>query len=209
MIQCYMENDEDIPTTYLTDSSRTCSMTSVSSITPATGNMTAIADDTIIDVSAAAATIAKSSEFIDNMTLELLMNRNHFKKYMSKSDPEKLAEIEEFHLNIQKYREQIIDITEDQLNHPDKQITTDVNESFENYMKTLIKYFQMKKVESENKYNAWNQDESKDDDDTMFSNMDEMPPTRSFWGKERVLKKSGAMYDIRMFSNNKTKLGRK
>ena len=93
------------------------------------------------------------------------------------------------------------------LNDPQKQITTDVNEAFENYMKTLIKYFQMKKLEggSGKKSNGYDGDD--DDDDVLFGNMSQtdrytenISPSKSFWSKERVVKQTDPHYSMKMFS---------
>ena len=89
-----------------------------------------------------------------------------------------------------------MNITNDMLSNPSKQITTSVNEAFNGYVKTLIQYFQMKELE--NKSN-----EHSDDDDVLFGNMAEdgdnaaesetndtvvEPIMKSFWGGSRVVK---------------------
>lgn len=146
---------------------------------------------------------ADKNEMIDRMTLELLMNKNHFQRYISKNDPSRFAKIEEYHQNLDTYRERIIEMTRDLLNNPQKQITTDVDESFQQYTKTLIKYFEMRKLEKDSKHIQYD-----DDDDMLFSHMDDHrqpeQPMKSFWGKDTVLKKSAvASYDRDMFSRKR------
>jgi hypothetical protein len=133
---------------------------------------------------------------IDKMTLELLMNKTQYSKYVSKTDPKRHAEVEEYLSNIKKYRGKIQTITNDLLDMPTKPITSEVNDSFDMYMKTLVRYFKMKEVESANEYNK-DGTHSGDEEDMLFGNMDindeetlsESVPIASFWGKDRIIKK--------------------
>ena len=145
----------------------------------------------------------EKNKFVDKLTLELLMNKNHYQRYISQSNPKRYTEIQEYHKNIELYREQIDSLTNSMLNDPQKQITTDVNESFENYMKTLIKYFQMKKLEGVSSYGG----DDNDDDDILFGNVsntdldtENRTPSKSFWSKERVVKQMDPYYSMKMFS---------
>jgi hypothetical protein len=131
-----------------------------------------------------------TNEFIDKVTLELLMNKNHYNRYLSQTDPKKHQE----HLNhlekIRKYRNKIINTTTDFLNNPEHQITTEVNEAFDHYVRTLIRHFECKEME--------NHEESSQDEDTLFGNMeepliDENPTMKSYWGKNKVVKKGNQM----------------
>jgi hypothetical protein len=149
----------------------------------------------------------EKNEFVDKLTLELLMNKNHYQRYISQTNPKRYTEIQEYHDNIELYREQIDNLTTDMLNDPQKQITTDVNEAFENYMKTLIKYFQMKKLEGGNSGKKNSGYEGDDDDDVLFGNVsntdgytENISPSKSFWSKERVVKQTDPYYSMKMFS---------
>jgi len=128
---------------------------------------------------------------IDQMTLELLMNKTQYQKYISKTNPKRYAEIQKYLASIQKYRGQIETMTETLLDNPEKPITTDVNEAFENYTRTLIKYFQMKNLEK------------KEDNDILFDTVDDddtLPigslPGSSFWSKEKVIKVDAFSMDM-------------
>jgi hypothetical protein len=136
------------------------------------------------------------SNSIDKITLEYLMNKKQYKKYVSKTNPEKYIQ-NEIHLNkIYNYKSKILEMTNDLLNDPECQITLDVNESFDNYMRTLIRYFETKEME-------------KSDNDTLFEKIDdfsnkkhrepepdpelhieEEPVKKSYWGLQRVIKKT-------------------
>jgi hypothetical protein len=142
-----------------------------------------------------ASIVANNNEMIDKLTLELLMNKSHYKRYIANADPTKHAEMVKHNALITKYKYKIMNITNELLSDPSKQITTSVNEAFNGYVKTLIQYFQMK--EFENKSN-----EHSDEDDVMFGSIDEdvcnaveseqsetvEPIMKSFWGGSRVVK---------------------
>jgi hypothetical protein len=142
-----------------------------------------------------ASPLANNNVMIDKVTLELLMNKNHYKRYIANTDPTKHAEMVKHNALIAKYKYKIMNLTNEMLSDPSKQITTNVNEAFNGYVKTLIQYFQMKELE--NKSN-----EHSDDDDVMFGSIDEdggnaaasepndivEPVMKSFWGGSRVVK---------------------
>ena len=131
-----------------------------------------------------------TNEFVDKVTLELLMNKNHYSRYLSQTDPKKHQE----HLNhlekIRKYRSKIINVTTDFLNNPEHQITTEVNEAFDHYVRTLIRHYECKEME--------NPEEFSKDEDTLFGNIeepliDDNPTMKSYWGKNKVVKKGNQM----------------
>jgi hypothetical protein len=138
---------------------------------------------------------SSGNEFIDKLTLELLMNRNHYNRYISQTNPQKFREHQEHLQNLEKYRDSILEITESLLTDPDRQITTEVNNEFDVYVKTLIRYFHMKELENNsNNNNGGSKYVSTEDDseDTLFGESGSRarrPPTHSYWGKESVVKK--------------------
>ena len=135
-----------------------------------------------------------SNEFIDKITLEMLMNKNHYNRYISQTDPKKHQEHLDDVSKIKKYRNWILNTTTEFLDNPDNQVTTEVNEAFDVYVRTLIRHFEYKKIEDE--------DESMEED-VLFGNMDkeepeiEAPIMKSFWGKHKVQKK-GTSYGYPM-----------
>lgn len=86
-------------------------------------------------------------ENIDKLTLELLMNKTNYNKYMEKTNPEKHKEQREFHQKIKKYAPQIQHLTRRFLENPDFQISLDINDMLEGYARTFIKYLEMKDLE--------------------------------------------------------------
>ncbi len=145
---------------------------------------------------------------IDQLTLSLLMNKNHYRKYVSQTNPEQHAVENQRITDNRKYRSRILDLTSRLLDSPDTQITTDVDQIFVAYTKRLVQYFKMQDIEKQNQSHNGCYEKDDEDEDVLFGNMDETPTasqsaTSSFWGKDRVVKKgnlSVASYDMRMFS---------
>lgn len=106
-------------------------------------------------------------EIIDKLTLELLMNKNTYSRYIEKTDPNKHKEEQEFRKKINKYKSRMLSLTMKYLNDPNFQINHEMNEMFFNYSKTMIKYFEMNDLEVSCFYSN-----EKVDDDTMFANID-------------------------------------
>jgi len=84
---------------------------------------------------------------IDKLTMELFMNKKQYRKYLAKTDPLKSKEYEEYLENRRQHADSIMELTMDLLENPSLQITTEINEIFEHYVKTLIHYFQRKEME--------------------------------------------------------------
>jgi hypothetical protein len=133
-----------------------------------------------------------NNEFIDSITLELLMNKGQYNKYISKKHPEKYEKVREFQEKLYKYKYDIIDLTKDLVENPEKEISVEVNEMFEAYVKKLIHFFEMKEIETGNLFTPRPYNDDKEDD-MMFEKIDE-PVTfpansgDSLWGK-RISKK--------------------
>jgi hypothetical protein len=86
-------------------------------------------------------------ENIDKLTLELLMNKTNYNKYMEKTNPEKHKEQREFHQKIKKYGPQIQHLTRRFLENPNYQINLEMDDMLEGYARTFIKYLEMKDLE--------------------------------------------------------------
>jgi hypothetical protein len=144
-------------------------------------------------------------EDIDKLTLELLINKTQYRKYLAKTDPVKSKEYEEHLENRQQYKDAILALTENLLDDPSLQINTEVNGVFEDYVKTLIKYFQIKEIEDKpdgtleeenmlfgerafSHSNVFRPKKSSVDISILENAVIEkesnrLPPTHSFWGK--------------------------
>ena len=124
---------------------------------------------------------------IDQLTLDFLMNRSQYKKYVEKNDPTKHIENEKHLQKILKYKNRISNITSDLLDNPEIMITLDVSQSFDRYVRTLIRYFE-EFAEPQGGANTrsslynpgqglYKDDETKDlekyDDDVLFDDTDD------------------------------------
>jgi len=123
---------------------------------------------------------------IDKLTLELLINKSQYKKYVQKNDPAKYSENQVYLGKIEKYSYKIEQLFSSLLENPDQQITTDVNRDFTHFVKTCIQYFELKEME------CVAEDHNGDpiDDETLFGSIDDSASSSSsLWGHK--IKKSG------------------
>lgn len=136
----------------------------------------------------------KTTESIDKLTMELLVNKKHYKKMVEKTDPVKHAQLEEQVKNIRKYKREILNLVEELVENPAKQVTNDINDTFDAFLNIAIRYFQMKDLEKNPAYIQ--------DDDVMFdfdNYTQEVEPEKtepSLWGEERVLKKNQGFVSV-------------
>jgi len=105
---------------------------------------------------------------VDKLTLELFTNKTQYRKYLSKNDPEKYNSLQEEREKMLKYKKEILERTEQILSFPDLAISPLVQESFDNYVNTLIKEIETNKLEIKDF------DDNSTDEETLFKNMDEM-----------------------------------
>ncbi len=87
-----------------------------------------------------------TNTFIDKITMELLLNKTHYQKYLSKTDSKKHAEYQEYLRKLSKFHGSILGITESLLNNPKKTYTNEVGDAFDDYMHTLIKYLEIEEA---------------------------------------------------------------
>lgn len=103
-------------------------------------------------------------ESIDKLTLELLMNKNTYNRYIEKTDPRKYKEEQEFKRKLKKYKSRIIQMTMKFLDDPDFQVNNELNNMFSEYSKTFVKYFEMNDLEVSCFYSGTKEP----DDEVMF-----------------------------------------
>ena len=139
------------------------------------------------------------NEYIDKLTMELLLNKNHYAKYLANTDPKKHDEYKAFKSKLRKHFVDIIDITSQMIENPKDSLSADIEEAFDIYVRSMLRHFELKEIENP-------PEKEETDEDVLFGQMDETPTaSQSFWGKEHVIKKSTSPLsaDIRAFSNNK------
>ena len=120
-------------------------------------------------------------EGVDKITLELLMNKSQYNKYLSIKDPSKYEEVQQHLEKVAKYRDRIIQITDEYCENHNTQNSIELDEAFSNYLKSCIKFIEMKELEEQPKY-------ERDIEDTLFEHCDNPNPMKSFWGKGAIKK---------------------
>lgn len=139
-------------------------------------------------------TTTENNEYINNITMNFLMNKSQHKKFISTEDPAQYEREQKHIRSLRKHKNEIMDLTRRLICEPDTQITTDVNESFNDYTRTLLRYLKMKEIENK----GYDNDSG---DDMLFGNVDESedeevtepdsPMTNditSFWGTKLIKK---------------------
>ena len=134
-----------------------------------------------------------NDDYINNITMNFLMNKSQHKKYISEEDPARYEREQKHIRTLKKHKNEIIELTRRLICEPDTQLTTDVNESFNDYTRTLLRYLKMKDIEkkgydndSDNETLFGNIDES-DEEDTD-SKRDSQNDITSFWGTNLIKK---------------------
>jgi hypothetical protein len=130
----------------------------------------------------------KMSE-LDKITFELLLNKNQYNRYLSVTNPQKLEEEHRFFEKIKKYRGGIVELFEDFLEDPKKGFNNELNEAFQGFARTCIKY--LENTDYEEKPAKHYYDEDEEDDDVLFdeSHMDQEISADSL---EKIAKTFGA-----------------
>lgn len=123
----------------------------------------------------------KKQQEIDKLTLELLMNRNQFKKYKQEATFADDNDKFQFDLDLETYKLDIENAFNELLNNPNSRVHPDVYESFSNFCKSVIYGVQQRKIESTNLFNADEVEEKK-----INTNQRKI---QSFWNSNIILKK--------------------
>jgi hypothetical protein len=105
------------------------------------------------------------NEYLNKLTLELFMNKNTYQKYISQTNPELNNKLREHYDSITKYKTRILKLTNELLDDTSLQITTDVNETFNDYVKCLVSHFKMKEFDNNDSYET--------DTDTLFGTIED------------------------------------
>jgi hypothetical protein len=111
---------------------------------------------------------------VDKLTLELFTNKTQYKKYLSKSDPEKYRFLEQKREKYEKYKSVILEKTEYLLSFPDLAVSALVQETFENFVDVLIKEIETNALEIKD-FDDFGSEEEEEDTDVLFQNMDSTP----------------------------------
>jgi hypothetical protein len=127
---------------------------------------------------------------IDQMTLELLVNKSQYRKYLEKTDPTEYTRKQERYDRFAQYRSRIGRMFDDLLN--DYSVSgssphlgnTDIQELFSAFVDKSVYYFETREFDQSSGAGA---EEHDDDDDVMFGNMSNREPSR-------VIRENAATY---------------
>ena len=109
---------------------------------------------------------------IDRMTMELLLNKTHYAKYLSKTDRQKHEEFQEFVSQMRKYKVEMADITQRLMQNPKSTLfSQDVLESFETYAHTVIRFLELSSSMT---------DKDNEDDELFPASMNEYFPVATW-----------------------------
>ena len=122
------------------------------------------------------------NEYIDKLTLELFMNKTNYNKYLAKKDPGQYDKLKDYKMKLQKYMVDIVDITRQLIDNPQDPPNTEIGEEFADYSKSIIKYLEMKELETPKTLYK-----KEEDDETMFDpeNMEDSYLANNIFEKPR------------------------
>ena len=117
---------------------------------------------------------------LDDFTMQCLMNKSQYNKYLEKSNPIKYKKMSDFQNKKIYYKNGIIEIVKDYLTNMRFSVSNELDESFESFVKSCIKHFEMKEfeqnIEHKSKYSF------DDNDDVIFEKINNTVSNNSFWG---------------------------
>ena len=136
------------------------------------------------------------NSYIDDITLQLISNKSQYNKYLNISNPERNNELQEYYQSVKTHKNDILNILKHYMENPEQQISVDMNNALENFVRSCLKHFELKQAENSNAFYKnsdsrtndhmkYNNDE--DDEDMLFGQIDDNEQTKSqtfhsFWG---------------------------
>ena len=123
------------------------------------------------------------NSYIDDITLQLISNKSQYNKYLNINNPERNNELQEYYQSIKAHKQDILQILKGYIDDPEEQISVDMNNALEMFVKSCLKHFELKQAESSN---AFYKDDD-DDENMLFGQMDDDTSKKqtfhSFWGQ--------------------------
>ena len=125
--------------------------------------------------------IPQSTSLIEQITMECMMNKKHYKKYLAKTDISRFQEIQEKMNRLEQVRDEISEMTQELLNDIIKccgesnKYNTKIQSTFDAYMNACLDYINTTTY-------------SDNDDDMLFplpssSYINRSVAPHSYWGK--------------------------
>lgn len=119
-------------------------------------------------------------ENIDKITLELLMNKNSYNRYVEQTDPDAYEKHQKFRNKVHKYKSKILSCTENYLDDENYSLTTEMDTMMNDFIRCFVKHFEIKELESE---------EREPEDDVLFDNIQQGELSEIDVEKEKTKKK--------------------
>jgi hypothetical protein len=128
--------------------------------------------------------IPQSTSLIEQITMECMMNKKHYKKYLAKTDISRFQEIQEKMNRLEQVRDEISEMTQELLNDIIKccgessKYNTKIQSTFDAYMNACLDYI-----------NTTTSSDNEDDDmlfplpSSSYNNRSVAPINHSYWGK--------------------------
>ena len=131
-----------------------------------------------------------NDKFIDEITMKLLTNQTSYSKYLHKTDDSRYKEEKQCIEDCKTFKQDIQKITNELCKCKQHIYGSDVNEAFNNYAHTLIRYLEVKK-RSDEIQKEYDQDDSYGDDIFPFQaeseESDDKPPSYSTGTMDKYL----------------------
>ena len=119
-------------------------------------------------------------ENIDKITLELLMNKNSYNRYIEQTHPDAYEKHQKFRNNVEKYKSRILSCTKNYLDDENYSLTTEMDTMMNDFIHCFVKHFEIKELESE---------EREPEDDVLFDNIQQGELSEIDVQKEETKKK--------------------
>jgi hypothetical protein len=131
-------------------------------------------------------TSPSDNKFIDEITMKILTNNTNYAKYLHKTDNDKFEEQQQFIADCKVFYKDIISMTKDMCQCKNNAYGSDVNESFNNYARSLIRYLEVKH-KSDELQKEYEENENMDDELFPLQNESESDDdSKSKYGKKAL-----------------------
>ena len=81
---------------------------------------------------------------LDRLTMELLLNKTHYAKYLYRTDRQKYDEYKHFRENLLEHRDLILDFTRRLISDPKMpNVTEEMTTAFQTYAQTVLRFVQL------------------------------------------------------------------
>jgi len=115
------------------------------------------------------------NKYIDDLTIQLLLNKTNYAKYLSKTDTQKYEEQQQFVLDCERFRGPILDMTKRMTQDPTLTYSSEVYDAFNQYARILIRYLEVKE-RSDELQKEYDEGSDEDDSDVLFPSTMNDPP---------------------------------